>query len=780
MIRRLTAWGALVVAGWSLACSAPDPAPEIRGLLAQGQLTEAYDRVREELDRDPGQPELQLLYARMLVGRREFYLAEWPLRKAAQDPEYESAALLVLAQAQMGSMNGPGAVEVLNRLVELEPDRIDLLELRAKAHLLSVDPESALADTETVLEREPDRASARADRLHALLLLERGEEAEAALEQILDEVMDNPDVDEKVQAQICAVHSRFTLEKGDPEGAAVLVEECLEKFPTQVLVVNEAVRMYRGKGQYGRIGEVLEEALERDADQDEIRMSYVEYLRAKGDRETAELVLRESIERHDPHRVQDWLNLYEYFWQEEEYSQAIEALRAGIALRDEPLPVDLLMLADAYVEVGNLDAAEEVAQGLADGYRNMVLGRLSLERGDPARARVELEAGIRIWPNNATARLLMAQAAAQLGDMEDALTQYTEAYRIEYGPQNPPEKTDSAFQVARIQAAAGAYEGALDFLTRHLIDFPRNPDALELYAVVAQRSGHGEKSAWGLEQLSNLPQQSGRAMVLQAQVFEWVEGDEKALEQLERFKIDWTRESYRQAFDMRLRLLSALGRNEEALAAVQRARTVRPNAPHLMVSEARVLSAAGQFEEARQLIAGALDSQGDQKAAEVLLAAAEIEAAAGETAAALTLFDQAVAADEGDSEAAYRAARAYSDAGRYPEAETRFRALLRKHPFEFRGATGLAEALLRQEKDLGESSKWAIQGVAYRGLLSPYDIARPFEILAEVQFAQGATEDAEASRAAAARISKALSEQRQGRRTEPAPGVAPATDREEG
>ena len=80
-----------------LGCSERDPAEAAQALMVEGRSAEARALLREALDRDPEQPGLQLLYGRVLATTGDLYLAEWPLRKAAEHPDYAVAARRVLA-----------------------------------------------------------------------------------------------------------------------------------------------------------------------------------------------------------------------------------------------------------------------------------------------------------------------------------------------------------------------------------------------------------------------------------------------------------------------------------------------------------------------------------------------------------------------------------------------------------------------------------------------------------------------------------------------------------
>lgn len=732
---------ALLIAFVGVSCSPAAPVDQIRELLSEGEQGKALELARLELEENPDQPALQILYSQVLMARGEFSLAEWPLRRAARSPEFAVEALLLLAHALNSSGNAPGGIEVINRVLELKPDDTEILEARSRAYLAVPDGESALADAEAVLEEDPDHTRARVTRLHALLILERAEEAEAVLQEVIEAIANDLEVPDDHRAKVCALESRFALEKGDRERSYERIGECVEEFPANKQVVKEAISVYQSREEYARLRAVLEGAVELSPDDHEFRVGLAQFMRAVGEYDEAESLLREGIESHDPQRVQDWRGLYEHLWQVKDYAGAIEALETSIALHETPEPAELLMLADTYVEVGDYTAAEKVAEGLAEGYRDLVIGRVRLEQGDPARAREAFLKGIRIWPNNAAARVWLGLAAAQLGDMEDALNQYTEAFRIEYGSTQPPEKSDSAFLIARIQAAAGLYPAAQDFSNRHVLSHPDDVEAIELLIFVAQASGDANMTTAGLELLSAIPGQFGRAVALESQLIEQGQGPEQALVGLRRFKIDPMLPSNAIAFETRVRLLGELGRHDEAVMSARKAIELGPGRTDLLLTGARALAAAERYDEARALLARVSDSDSDSW--KVLLARAQLEEASGSIGLALDSYDRAAASESASSDTRYRAAKAYLEAGRLSDSRSRFRALLHDDPFEFRAASGLAAVLVEEESDLEEALALARRGVDYRGRLSSAEAAWAFAVMGRVQLKRGAGAEAE-------------------------------------
>ena len=106
--------------------------------------------------------------------------AVWPLEKAAESPDYAVQASLLLASAHFANQNFEAVVKAADRVLEVDPDRIVALRMRAKGNLGAGRLDAAMADTERLLETEPDDYSV--NLLYATILTDSGklDEAEAA------------------------------------------------------------------------------------------------------------------------------------------------------------------------------------------------------------------------------------------------------------------------------------------------------------------------------------------------------------------------------------------------------------------------------------------------------------------------------------------------------------------------------------------------------------------------------------------------------------------------
>jgi tetratricopeptide (TPR) repeat protein len=705
-------------------------------MLRRGEVEEALATVREALDRDPTRSELHLLHGRMLIGMRDYHLALFPLREAARDPAYATPARLLIAQTQLATGNSDEALAALEEVLEEDPENRDALILRANANLESMHLQEAIEDCDRLLDENPDDLGIRLVRLRTILFLERVDEAEEGIEDLKTRIAAAPDAyPEEMHARVCVAEAVFLREKGDPAAWHDKAIDCSDRYPSEHVALQQALEAHASRGEGSHAIERVQGALANAPTDRQIRFMLAEHHRHFGDAAAGERVLREGIELADPERSEDWRALYEFFWQLDDFPQALVALERAIELLRDPSTADLLLLADTLVEAGELERAREVAGRLDEGYRDLVLGRIQLERGDLEAARASLRAGIRVWPNNPVARLLLGRIEAKSGRLEEALNEYIEAYRIDYGHSNQnPEKTDSAKEVARIQFALGAYEQAAEFASSHV---SRRPDDLEAYELVARAGARGGVTQFIAPVLATLAQRPGgwvRSVALQGVILAESEGPDAAIDAMRRWKPDLTRPENIRVLDTLLSQLARASRHDEAIEVVLRAIAATPETAVFHALSARtLLESDADPATVRASVKEALRLQPDLSAAH--LVRGRLEASMGNVEAALAAFAKAAGDPSLAAEARLAAGRLLAaQTDRRDEARTRLEALLASHPLESRAAIHLARLALiaGPSPDLDRALAWAQRSAKYAGALPLEDAAEAYAVLAEV------------------------------------------------
>ncbi|MFB3117383.1 MAG: tetratricopeptide repeat protein, partial [Myxococcota bacterium] len=183
--------------------------------------------------------------------------------KAVESPEYAFDAGMMLARVTLDSRMPWDAIDAVELALAAEPDNVEALALRAHANLKAARHEDALADIKRAVELDPDNLALLVPRVLVLLDFERVDEAEAALDAGAHTVETTEEqLSEKIQARLCLTNAAFAFENGDHKSAEVMFSDCLDAYPTDPLVVLQAVDFYDAIGQPERATALLRRTFE--------------------------------------------------------------------------------------------------------------------------------------------------------------------------------------------------------------------------------------------------------------------------------------------------------------------------------------------------------------------------------------------------------------------------------------------------------------------------------------------------------------------------------------
>ncbi len=691
---------AISVALLGLACGqAEDPLVEIRKLHEEGRHEATIEQLRVLADQDPSSAETQFLLGSALLFSGNGGLAVWPLRAAAQAPEYAIRARMLLVQSMLESRTAPDSIQFIDEILELEPENVLALVLRVKAYQATGRNDDALLEIERVLELDPDNIPVLVPRVTALIATQQIEEAEKAIEdarQRLESAVDQ-DVDPSFATMLCIARGLFAYEKGEQEVAEAQYAECLEKYPVDPLVVQAAANFYQMLGQRERAIEVLEKALEQSGNST-FRMALAARMRMFGNVEEQERLLRAEAEERPS--MNSWFQLADFHVGRDEFDKALEAFDHALALATDPPESILFAYADTLVQAEQFDKARSIVDGFEESaLRDLIIGRILLAQGDPAGALVSFEAGILLWPNNAAGRFLAGQAAERIGDFDRAVSEYRESVRADLG------RTRASLELAELYTIRGKYADALDVVRQSMGANPGDIDGIVVGIRAAHKARRFGVASEGLKRLSESPDNAGTAVALHATLLaeSGPDGAAEAVKSFEETDLDLADPVNSEALRVLLTNLAELGDHEKAAKRIDSAVGAHPEAAVFHELNGRMLSAAGKPpEKAREAFDRALEL--DPKHVEALNGLAALSAEAGDIDAALALYDQAADLDPKDQASAIAAARLVVVAGRNSDAQRRFKAVLNEHPREADAALGLARILAEQrefKKSLG-------------------------------------------------------------------------------
>jgi len=686
--------GVLILCSLGLAlaaCESAESLDTIRARHAAGDAAGTIEPLRELLEADPTNAELNFLYGRALVSTGQFASATWALRQAMNDPELLVPAGMQLAQSALNGGDFNEVVAITTRILADHPEHQMALLYRAQANAYwKKDPEAALEDANRVLELGPDVLEAYEPRILALVALDRLPEARESLAEA-GAFLEEADASAATMAWHCSTTAVFTSDAGERERAGEIWQGCLERYPADPTVVTGAVDFHSAgeAGDWERSLDILRDAIAAMPDQPMFRYALAERLRRSGKPAEGEALLLEATEVEDVRSASDtWIELARFRHAMLDHGGAAEAFSRAVELVrtvKDPSPQLLFQYADALVLSGRLEKALEVAEEISvPAHRRMILGRVAQERGDAVAALEEFDEALRIWPDNASARYYAALAAEQLGRFDRALEEYRYSIRISVGA------TDARTRAAKLLLAENqamlAYQ--LLFFEVSKVPLDREGELLSMYLMARVANPRQLQSAL-MDLAARNPARLPSALAEGARGAAETAGPRAALSLLrDAPSMDYTDPEAAPALRALVRFAHAAGEVEVADRAVSTARLVHPEAAvfheirglHLELS-----GAAPEAVHAAYLRAVELDP-GNPGA----LAGLGRLALANDPKTAVSLFDSAALADPSDPLPELLAARALLANGHVEEANQRLNRLLGRHPFIVEAAAELA------------------------------------------------------------------------------------------
>lgn len=665
---------------------------EVRALQDVGQFTASIEELREILVSVPDLPEASYRLGVALVQTGERSRAIWSLQKASESSEYAVPAGSLLATIYLTNQDYEEALNVIDRVLEIEPDRQAALLSRAKANIGAKNFDIALADSVHLIELFPDDYTAHA--VHATALVDAGKLEEAEIVHDRLKTMSAESGDPDTEARGCLAPALFAKDQlKDIEKATALYEDCMTKFPNKGFVLTQVTEFYDGIGRDDRSTEIFRKAIEDSPENLGLRSSLANRLRGRGQTEEAESVFVEAADTFGS--AQAWNMLAGFYRMTDQPQQALDAIDKVIELSGNARDPIRFAQADLLVDLGELDRAEEIADSLGEPtYATLIKGRVLMSRGDAAGALEAFDKGIRSWPNNAAARYLAGLAARDLGLFDRAISELRESVRADQ------TATDAAVVLSRIYFDRGDHNSALTFANLFIKGRPQadQTPALRIAArsmTAQKRYPNARRSA---ELLGRLPGGELASLVELARIERAAQGPAAAIEVLEGTEIDFLTEESEEI----LRLLAdnyiELERPGDALAKVDAALATRPDAASLHELRATSLARLDRRDEALESFRRATEL--DPEHAPAFGGLATLTAIGGQSGEAIELFDRASALAPDNVDYAYSAAQLALAAGDLDGAAERLRGVVRRSASHAGARNDLAWILTERAGDL--------------------------------------------------------------------------------
>jgi tetratricopeptide (TPR) repeat protein len=576
----------------------------------------------------------------------------------------------------------------------MDPTRPAALYNRARGRIGAGLPELALEDATLLLEIEPDDPIAHLIKTSALIDLERYEEAEQSHVNFKRVAEAGTSADRAARA--CGGLAMYYKGREEFDKAGEVFDECLEKYPDHALLRNWATGFYTETNEPAKAEALWRRAIDANPEDMAPRVTLSKVLISQGRNAEAEKVLEEAAELFDTGSA--WQALASIYRRNGKTTEARKTLETALErARREPEGLRFA-LADMLIEEGELDRAQEIANSMKEAsYRALLNGAILLARDQPRAALAQLEAGLRLWPNNARARYIAGRTATALGDDKRAMQEYREALRIS------ETETNAALELARLYYQEGQFSNAQQFAGRHIANPPLEGSAAHVISArAAAAQGQVEAAKGILDALAGDPRFRAVAAAEYAQILSDTAGAAAAVAWIEQRGLDLRDPANHVALRALVSHLVAMGSAREALKRVDAALAQHPDDAVDNELRARVLMQLDRRQEAESNIERALAiDPGLAGAIEVLGHFAALD---GDLEGALREFDRAAAADPENADYLYQASTVTQRLGREDDTIVRLRGAVERDPRHVAACNDLAWQLAEREEELD----WAL------------------------------------------------------------------------
>lgn len=460
------------------------------------------------------------------------------------------------------------------------------------------------------------------------------------------------------------------LDALDPEAAAAARHQALLKPPPEVRTIEAARSLYQA-GHFARAEIMVKVLLREDTLDRAALMLRADLELARYDGAGAEISLRRALDAQEP-RAQVEVKLARALNLQRKYRRVLTELKPDRL--DDPAQRARLLAQQARARVGLGHTAEaqlllDEAMAIGPAVAAPLIGRavLALRGGFPDQARELVDRALRHEPDNTDAWLLLGQIARQRGNrhaaevafgeaIERAPSKWMAAYwraitRAELGKlaaaeqdialagRQFPDFAGLAYARGRLALAAGQPARGAAQLERYLAGMPADPDALFHAALAANQLRNREQALGYLDRLEGVEGKSVRQLWLRARTL-IAAGDYAAAARVLNAAGPEAPVELILAREVALR---KLGQTADALALIQEARAVRPQARALEVAEAKLRFAEGDLAQAEKIADSLLLRDPDDPDALLILSEAALRR--GEATVAMAHRLQEVATD---------------------------------------------------------------------------------------------------------------------------------------
>lgn len=398
-----------------------------RALGVLNRHKEAIKYLEDARREDPGRQDIYPILAKAYMNANKYSKAERVmLDLIARDSE------AIIAYYYLGAIYGAymkkpqKALNIYQRLLEREPDNVQIIEAISQLYLEMNRPKEALA---MLVELERRRLSDVALKLKIAQIYYKMKNYPEAAKRFEDILARNPDSD-KIMYYLGVLYE----EMNKPADAISMYD----RIPTKSSLYKDArlrlAYLYKQDNESGKAKAVLQEGINRKPK----TIEFYQYLGGLYEREGDYANAIETLVRATKYFPEDenlFFALGTLYERTSQYKKAIGAMKRVLKINPNNASA-LNYIGYTYVELGeNIDEAEEkLNQALrlrpGDGYILDSLAWLYFQEGDYDKAYMLLQQAIKAEPKEPTILKHMGQVYLQRGDKKKALEYFNKALKV--------------------------------------------------------------------------------------------------------------------------------------------------------------------------------------------------------------------------------------------------------------------------------------------------------------------------------------------------------------
>lgn len=359
------------------------------------------------------------------------------------DPQYADA-YYQLSQAAMGQHNWQVAYASLQKLIEMDPGRLDARLNRGRLYLAARQFNDAAQDANAVLQKDPKNAAAN-ELLGAALIGQQ--KPEQALEAFSKQVELSPT-------------------DANPYLNLALVETMLHRFPDAEEHLKKAVatdpkalrayidlaNFYRMQNKASAAEEVLQAGIRNIPDGSLLYLDLANLQANTGNPAGGEAVL-DKLRNQLPKSPEVAIAIGDHYLRQKNTDKALAEYRRGLTVNPGNVQIEFRML-DVYLSTNQMEQAAKLDSELMrkapkDSSVNVLHGRLLLAQGKKDEAVIVLQNAVKNSPESALAHYQLAMAYWQKENLGQANSELHEALKA--SPSDLPVVLRSLVQLNLLQ-----------------------------------------------------------------------------------------------------------------------------------------------------------------------------------------------------------------------------------------------------------------------------------------------------------------------------------------